>query len=234
MRIQKKNSGTYFLRQDSLLVIGIWAVGFAVSGIFAGCGMFGKAERQVLPMPPYSPAPNALDESYFHSPSGDVAAQYPLGWLLVDIHTIPMANVEEVYTDPDRQRALVLAELPATAEFRRSVERDGMVALADQSFAAKSASAPGKLTITRPTDLYSENGKVFASYEYAELGADSVRREENRVVLFTTGAKFYELAMIELGAPKNPSESIQNFRLLESVTASLQGVAELRADTVLQ
>ncbi|MFI5201514.1 MAG: hypothetical protein ACHQNE_03930, partial [Candidatus Kapaibacterium sp.] len=80
--------------------------------------------------------------------------------------------------------------------------------------------------------LYTENGKVFASYQYAELGADSVRQEENRVVLFTTGAKFYELGMIELAAPANPAEQVQNFRLLESVTASLQGVAEIRSDTL--
>ena len=231
MTIQKTKSGTSFLRHASFLAIGFGAIGFAASGIFAGCGIFGKAEKQALPVPPYAPMAGALDESYMHSPSGDIAAHYPSGWLLVDIHTIPMANVEAVYTDRERRRALVLAELPATAEFRRSVERDGMVALADQSFAAKSTNAPGKLTITHPTDLYTENGKVFASYEYAELGADSVRQEENRVVLFTTGAKFYELSMIELAPATNPSERIQNFRLLESVTASLQGVAELRSDT---
>ena len=231
MRIQKKNLGTGFLKQASFLALGTWAIGFASLGIFAGCGIFGKAERQVLPVPPYAPIPSALEESYLHSPSGDIAAHYPKGWLLTDIRTIPMANVEEVYTDRERRRALVLAELPETAEFRRSVERDGMVALADQSFATKSSNVPGKLTITRPTDLYTENGKVFASYEYAELGPDSVRQEENRVVLFTTGAKFYELGMIELAPPENPAEHVQNFRLLESVTASLQGVAEIQRDT---
>lgn len=218
-----RSTNLVFIEKTSVVLVALSLV---------GCGIFGKAERQTLPVPPYAPIPGAVDEAYLHSPSGDIAAHYPKGWLLADIRTIPMANVEEVYTDHERGRALVLAELPETAEFRRSVERDGMVALADQSFAAKSANAQGKLVITRPTDLYSENGKVFASYEYAELGADSVRQEENRVVLFTTGAKFYELGMIELAPPKDSSEHIQNFRLLESVTASLQGVAELRADTL--
>jgi|GEM_PF-3538980 len=199
---------------------------------FSACGPSSKAERQVLPVPPYAPSAGDLDESYLHSPSGDVAAHYPKGWLHVDIRIVTLPNVEEVFTDHERRRALVLAELPATAEFRRSVERDGMAALADQSFAAKSANSPGKLAITRPTDLYTENGKIFASYEYAELGPDSTRQEENRVVLFTTGAKFYELGMIELTPPETPAEQVQNFRLLESVTASLQGVAELRADTL--
>ncbi len=209
--------------------IKLWLMALVIAGIFTGCGMFGKAERQMLPVPPYAPMANSLDQSYLHSPSGDIAAHYPKGWLHVDIRTISMANVEEVYTDHARRRALVLAEIPATAAFRRSVERDGMVALASQSFISKMAKASGKLALTRPTDLYTENGKVFASYEYAELGADSTRREENRVVLFTTGAKFYELGMIELVPPKNPAEHVQNFRLLEAVSASLQGVAEIRS-----
>src|SRR5581483_1738149 len=156
---------------------------------------------------------------------------YPKDWLHVDIQTIPMANVEEVYTDHERRWALVLSEIPGTAEFRRSVERDGMTALADQSFSDRSAKAPGKLAITRPAEVYTENGKLFASYEYTEVTPDSLHRKENRIVLFTTGAKFYELGMLELDVPRSPDEPAQNFRILESVTASLEGVAEVRADT---
>ncbi len=199
--------------------------------LFAGCGMFGKAVKPVAVVPPYLPFANVLDEDYLHSPTGDIAAHYPNGWLQVDIQSIPMTNVEEVYTNPERSWALVLAEIPSTAEFRRSVARDGMTALADQSFAAKSAKAPG-LIITRPAEIYSENGKLLASFDYAETGADSSHRVENRVVLFTTGSKFYELGMIDIGKAANPAETIQNFRVLESVTASLEGVAEIRADTL--
>jgi hypothetical protein len=199
--------------------------------VIGGCGLFGKATKPVPIAPPYPPLTNALDEEYLHSPTGDLAAHYPKGWLQVDIRTIPMKNVEEVYTDPDRHWALVLAEIPSTAEFRRNVARDGMMALADQSFATKSAKASG-LIITRPAEVYSENGKLFASYDYAESGTDSTHRIENREVLFTTGSKFYELGMIELDTIPNPSETVQNFRLLESVTASLEGVAEIRADTL--
>ncbi|SRR5579883_1479980 len=206
---------------------------FAIVAFLAGCGIFGKAERKVALLPPYSPQPDLLGEDYFHSPAGDVAARYPKNWLHVDIRTIPMQNVLEVYTDEARSKALVLAEIPATAEFRREVERDGMEALANQSFASKSAKVSGKLAITRPTQIYSENGKLFASYEYAEAASDSLHRKENRIVLFTTGSKFYELGMIELEAPQSTMEHAQNFRILESVIASLEGVAEVQADTTL-
>jgi hypothetical protein len=200
--------------------------------ILAGCGIFGTANKPKPIAPPYPPLADALDEEYLHSPTGDIAAHYPKGWLQVDIRTIPMTNVEEVFTDPERRWALVLSEIPATAEFRRNVARDGMMALADQSFATKSAKAPGNIIITRPAEVYSENGKLFASYDYAEAGTDSLHRIENREVLFTTGSKFYELGMIGLDSPNSPLERVQNFRLLESVTASLEGVAEIRADTL--
>src|SRR5581483_3397482 len=110
--------------------------------IFIGCG---PAQKTISPTAPYAPILGALDENYFHSPSGDLAAHYPKDWLHVDIQTIPMANVEEVYTDHERRWALVLSEIPGTAALRRSVERDGMTALADQSFSDRSAKAPGKL-----------------------------------------------------------------------------------------
>jgi hypothetical protein len=201
--------------------------------MIAGCGTLGKGSMPVPIAPPYPPLAGVLDEDYLHSPSGDIAGQFPKGWLQVDIQTIPMNNVEEVYTDPERHWALVLAEIPSTAEFRRNVARDGMLALPDQSFAAKYAKSPGNLILTRPAEVYSENGKLFASYNYAETGTDSLHRIENREVLFTTGSKFYELGMIEIDTTlSSQSERVQNFRLLESVTASLEGVAEIRADTL--
>src|ERR1700689_679615 len=93
----------------------------------SGCSLFSKAEKPVV-QNPYTIIPGALGEDYFHSPSGDIAGRYPKGWLQVDIRTIPLQNVLEVYTDEERARGLVLSEIPATGEFRRSVESDGMAA----------------------------------------------------------------------------------------------------------
>jgi len=204
-----------------------WLSFLILAAIASGCGLFTKAEKPVI-QNPYTIIPGALGEDYFHSPSGDIAGRYPKNWLQVDIRTIPLQNVLEVYTDEDRSLALVLSEIPATGEFRRSVERDGMAALADQSFSLKSAKKPG-LVISRPDQIYTENGKLVASYEYAENQADSLNRRVNRAVLFTTGSKFYELAMIEFQAAADSNQRVLNFRLLESVVASLEGVAEVRA-----
>jgi hypothetical protein len=201
-----------------LLLLGILA---------SGCALFGPSGQALGPTVPYPPLPDALEDTYFHSPAGDIAARYPKGWLHVDIHTIPMEHVLQVYTDPDRERALLLSEIPATAEFRRTVERDGMSALSEESFRLKSTHLPGKLVITRPTMLYTVKNKLFASYDYAEISPDTVHYREHSVVLFTTGSRFYELSMIEL-TPQDTLQHVQNFRLLASVIASLEGAAEVR------
>lgn len=206
----------------------IFLLGLSSTFIVAGCGILGKAEKTPQPSSPYPPLPGFLDQEYFHSPSGDIAGKFPAGWLRVNVASIPMEHVLFVYSDPDRRTALVLSELPATADFRRNVERDGISALSDQSFANKVGRVKG-LSIVHPTDVYTIGSKLFATYEYAEpvLGGDSTARRVNRVALFTTGARFYELAMVELANPQSPAEHITNFRLLESVIGSLEGVAQV-------
>jgi hypothetical protein len=74
-------------------------------------------------------------------------------------------------------------------------------------------------------------GKLFASYEYAGSETRTGTIHQNRSVVFTTGARFYELAMIEL-KPTLKMNHIANFRLLESVIGGLEGVAVIRTTTV--
>src|SRR5437868_4876537 len=94
------------LQSASIIFVIMLRTSIAIFSLFllvltAGCGIFGKAEKGPTNLPPYVPIAGALDEEYLHSPSGDLAAHYPKGWLHVDIRQIPMSNVEEVYTDPD-------------------------------------------------------------------------------------------------------------------------------------
>lgn len=212
------------LRLPATTLLLALTLGAAALGLNS-CGVFGKAQKPALPSAPYSAAYGVLDAEYFHSPSGDIAGRYPTGWLRVNIASVASEHVLFVYTDRERRRALVLSELPATAEFRRNVERDGISAIADQSFATKVARHP-RLTIVHPTDIYTASGKLVATYEYAEPG-DSTTRRVNRVALFTTGARFYELAMIELADPRTASEHTTNFQILEAVIGSLEGVAQV-------
>ena len=201
---------------------------FVVCLAVLGC----SAPKTVVKEDPYPALPSsALDARYFHSPVGDVAGHYPAGWLLVNLENLPdFSNVLFVYTDPARTDALVLSEIPGTAELRRSVERDGLVAIAQQSFLLKSQKTAGKTKMTGEPQLFTEKNKIFASYEYTSVDSGGGPALINRAVVFTTGVRFYELAMIEL-LPSGESLEVrksENFRLLQSVIGELEGAAELK------
>ena len=66
--------------------------------------------------------------------------------------------------------------------------------------------------------VHEESAAYYFRYAEAEIGEP-----------LTEALRGYELAMIELVPPENAPQHVQNFRLLQSVVASLEGVAEVRS-----
>jgi hypothetical protein len=194
---------------------------------FVGCSLFYSAPKVEKKKPIYEMSSSQLDEEYFHSPTGDIAGHIPKGWLQVNTENIPeLENILGVYTDPDRSRAMVLMEIPGTADLRRMVERDGILALAEESFHIKSKKHPD-ISLSREPMAFTIDSMLFANYEYSQnLGLGVLH---NRVVAFSAGVRFYELAMIELRPANDPNQYSENFRLLQSVIAGLEGVAMVKA-----
>lgn len=202
---------------------------------FSGCALFGGITKPTVQGPPYEVMPGVLDRDYFRSTVGDIAGHYPKDWLLVNTENIPeLDNLIFVYSDPERARALVLTEISGTAELRRNVERDGILALAEASFQQKQKKTGNKLVMTHSPEVFTVNDKLFASYEYSNNPDSNAQRTENRVAVFTTGVHFYELGMLELQSNFSKPAHLENFRLLQSVIGSLDGVASIREDSVVQ
>ncbi len=180
------------------------------------------------PYPPYGP--EALDPLFFHSPVGDIAGHYPLGWLLVNTEALPeFQNVLFLYTDRGRTNGLVLSEIPGSAELRRNVERDGLLAIAQASLAFKEQKQ-SKVKLTKEAELFSLNNRLFAGYEYTSPDSTGSVELDHRTVVFTTGVRFYELSMVELATNgvQPDARKMENFRLLQSVIGGLEGAAELK------
>lgn len=198
----------------------------AISGSLAGCQLFSPKVKVDSRTAPYELSSRALSEEYFHSPSGDIVGKYPEGWLQVNVENDPeLDQVLFMYTDPLRANGLVLTELPGSAELRRLVERDGLVALSEESFKRKSARSKSQLMISRQAEIFTVNGNLFASYEYKARDANGNDRV-HRAVVFTTGVRFYELSMVQLQTQASGTE-VENFRLLQSVIGVLEGVARV-------
>jgi hypothetical protein len=199
---------------------------------FTGCSLFYSAPKVEKKKPIYELSSSPLDEEYFHSPAGDIAGRIPKGWLQVNTENIPeLENILEVYTDPDRSFAMVLVEIPGTAELRRKVETSGILALAEESFQSK-LKKHSDITLSRQPQLFTEDSMLFANYEYTRIGK-SGQILHNRVVTFvavnsTNGIRYYELAIVELHPLSDEGRYLENFRLLQSVIAGLEGVAAVR------
>lgn len=199
-----------------------WALLF-----LSGCSLFYSSAKVEKKKPLYGYSSTPLDEDYFHSPTGDVAGHIPKGWLQVNTESIPeLENVLAVYTNPDRSRAMVLTEIPGSADLRRKVERDGILALAEESFQAK-LQKHTSLTITLQPEAFTIDSMLFVNYEYIQK-LDSGGVLHNRVVAFSAGVRFYEIAIVELRPSSNPNQYLENFRILQSVIAGLEGVAAVR------
>lgn len=195
-----------------------------------GCSLFYTAPKVEKIKPLYEMSKTSLDEEYFHSPVGDIAGHIPMGWLQVNTESIPeLENILCVYTDSSRSLAMVLMEIPGTADLRRKVERDGILALAEESFQSK-LKKHSDLNLSRQAQSFTLDSMLFANYEYTQsLNGGGILH--SRVVAFSAGVRFYELAMVELRPSTDQNQYLENFRLLQSVVAGLEGVAAVRQAT---
>jgi hypothetical protein len=193
----------------------------------SGCSLFYSTPKVEKRKPIYELSALPLDEEYFHSPTGDIAGRIPRGWLQVNTESIPeLENILSVYTDKERSRAMVLIEIPGTADLRRKVERDGILALAEVSFQSKLLKRQG-LTMTRQPEVFTVDSMLFVNYEYSQV-IGNAGISHNRVVAFSAGVRFYELSIIELRPSNDSNQYLENFRILQSVIAGLEGVAAVR------
>jgi hypothetical protein len=195
---------------------------------FAGCSLFYSAPKVEKKKPIYEMSSSPLDEEYFHSPAGDIAGHIPKGWLQVNTENIPeLENILGVYTDPERSFAMVLTEIPGTAELRRKVALTGILALSEESFALKQKKHPD-ITMNRQPEIFTIDSMLFVNYEYIRERDSGQVILHNRVVSFSAGSRFYELAMVELHPTFRLDRYLENFRLLQSVIAGLEGVAAVK------
>ncbi len=195
--------------------------------LLTGCSLFYSKPKAEKVKPLYEMSTTPLDEEYFHSPTGDIAGHIPKDWLQVNTENIAsLENILSVYTDPNRSRAMVMMEIPGTADLRRMVERDGIIALAEESFQSK-LKKHSDVTLTRQPVVFTVDSMLFANYEYTQQSEGEKGILHNRVVAFSGGVRFYELAIVELHPVTEPNQYLENFRLLQSVVAGLEGVAAL-------
>ncbi len=193
-----------------------------VSLLISGCSIFYSKPEPKIVKPPYELMPNALDNDFFRTQTGDLVGHYPKNWLQINTEKVPeLENISLVYTDVDRQRAFVVTEIPGNADLRRKVDRDGIIAVAEESLQQKTKKLPTLIVLKQPEVLVSD-GIRFSNYEYQTAINNETLR--HRVICIATSVRYYEIAMVELHPSPDKMRYVENFRILQSVIPALEGV----------
>ena len=191
----------------------------------AGCSLFYTTPKLIEEKPFYESS-GQLEFDYFHSPIGDIAGRYPKGWLQVNIeHIQELENVAFVYSDTSRTWVMTLEEISGSADLRRRYELNGLLAVAEESINLHRTRVPN-ISLSRPPEIFKQSRMRFANYEITRATGDSLIH--GRYVVFTTGIRYYELGMIELQPHSQGEGYLSNYRLLQSVISSLEGVPTVK------
>jgi hypothetical protein len=132
-----------------------------------------------------------MTDEVMKSLNEDVRIKVPKGWFATTDET-NAPNLLVWLVREDYGATMAISEIKADAGTRRQLERRGLEALAEVSFALKSERATGKAEIIAKPREFKVDNRKFCSYEYTT----DRRKTIVRVVVFDTGKHFYDFAVV--------------------------------------
>jgi hypothetical protein len=147
----------------------------------------------------------------------DVQIKVPKGWFATtDESNAP--NLLVWLVREDYGATMAISEIKADASTRRQLERKGLEALAEISFALKSERAKGKAEMVVKPREFKVDGRKFCSYEYST----DRRKTIVRVVVFDTGKHLYDFAVVPAEKEGVKTDPKNLFIIQQSVLNSMQ------------
>jgi hypothetical protein len=147
----------------------------------------------------------------------DLQVNVPKGWFATtDESNAP--NLLLWLVREDYGATMAISEIKAEASTRKQLERRGLEALAEVSFALKSERAKAKAEMVVKPKEFKINGRKFCSYEYSTDG----RKTIIRVVVFDTSKHFYDFAVVPAEKEGTKTDPKNLFIIQQSVLNSMQ------------
>jgi glucose/arabinose dehydrogenase len=148
-----------------------------------------------------------------HSPSGDMSARVPKGWVMLDAEQLEAPQVFAVACNPEYTMSVIFSEAPVDNAARGIFSRDGLKGLVDASFQRHLKRSQGRAVMAGETEEFAIGRRQFAAYSYS---TDSLHTM-TRVAVFFTNSHLYECAITHLtfSARDLPSEkTVRNLHQL--------------------
>lgn len=154
-----------------------------------------------------------------HSPSGDMSARIPKGWVMIDAEKLESPQVFAVACNPEYSISVIFSEAPVDNAARGIFSRDGLKGLVDASFQRHMKRSRGRAAMAGDVEEFAIGRRQFAAYTYS---TDSMKTL-TRVAVFFTNAHLYECAITHLTFN---TQDLPNEKALRSIHQLILGSIE--------
>jgi hypothetical protein len=179
-------------------------------------------EKQDLPPPVIlSPQPEiAMSDEIVRSRPGDMIAQLPQGWALIDIEGKAPSDVIAIAVNPDYTLSAVFSTVRKTESADSVVQQEGVYALIRMAMAKHERKTAGAIRqVSKPSEI-KIGARTFGYIEFT--GSNPVLR--TKVAVFSSSlGNFYEFALVPLSVSGKPLPSDEEIkRTFRSITTTIQ------------
>ena len=190
------------------------ALAFAI--LFSCCGGTPADTATSTTGTGYRYAPTSdMGSALVQTAAGDVVVRCPKGW----IETMDLKNAPQIalwLVKEDYSASISFTPIAMDPALYATLKKDGLRSVAKVSLNLKKGYSQDSLRVIQETEYFRLNTRDFAAYEYSAGGTDVVR-----VVVFDTGSRFMECAVLPATAPRGAEESWRDFVVQQSVLASM-------------
>jgi hypothetical protein len=160
-----------------------------------------------------------VSDNRVHSPTGDMTARLPDGWVSLDVEKLDTPELFAVACNPDYTISLVFSAIAVDNTARKGFDRGGMIGLAESSFERHRKRSAGRATMVQDAEEFAIGRRRFGAYTYT---TDSMRTL-TRVAVFYTASNLYECAVTHLTFTDRDLPALKTLREIhQAVLASVE------------
>ena len=153
-----------------------------------------------------------------HSPSGDMSARLPQGWILLDASRLGSPEVFAMACDSDYTMSVIFSEVTVDELAREGYNRAGLHGLGEASFTRRTRRNP-KASLVGTIEEFAIGRHLFSGYTYTTDSSKTL----TRTAVFYTSSKLYECSVTELDFTEHP---VPSARTLTDVHQLILGTIE--------
>jgi hypothetical protein len=199
----------------------LFAFSLFITLVLGGC-LWVKAPEQKPPTEDQSlsPLPElVMGEEPVRTPEGDMIALLPEGWLLLDAKDQVSSDIVAVAVNPEYTLSAVFSLIPAAASTQESLDQEGLLGLARNSFNKHARKTAGTAKLLGTYAVAEYGVRQFGTYEFSTAG--SLR---TRCAVFTsTLGHNYEFALVPMNvAGRDVPPDVVQQQAFRSILATIQ------------